>query len=188
MSESMERAHEIQEHGTHGDPFSRNVAVLVAVLAAVLAMTEIGGKGAQNQYLTHHIAVSDDYAFYQAKLLRATVRSSEITILSSLPNAADPAIQARLKEAEEFTERMRDDPEGGGGMKQLMVKAREQEEARDHEEHRYHGFEYAAGGLEIAIVLSSVAVVTHMKPLAMISACIGFVAGLASLAVASGVF
>ncbi len=96
MSDALERAHEIQEHAEHGEAFSRNVAVLVAVLAAALAMTEIGAKSSQNQYLTHHIAVSDDYAFYLAKSIRAAVRSSEVTILSSQPNAADPEIQAHM--------------------------------------------------------------------------------------------
>ncbi len=73
-------------------------------------------------------------------------------------------------------------------MKQLLAKAKEQETARDHAEHRYHGFEYATGGLEIAIVLSSVSVVTRMKPLAIASAVIGLLSGAASLAVALGLY
>ena len=100
MSEAMERAHEtIHEHASHSDRWARGVAVLVSFLAAALALTEIGGKAAQTAYLTHHVAVSDDWAFYQAKNLRAVVRTSEADLLASLPNAADPAIQARIKEA-----------------------------------------------------------------------------------------
>ena len=50
----------------HGDTSARRVAVLIAVLAAALA--DMAEKGAQNEYLTHHVAVADDRAFYQAKI------------------------------------------------------------------------------------------------------------------------
>jgi hypothetical protein len=159
---------------------------MVAVLAAALALTEIGAKSSQNAYLTHHIAVSDDYGFYQAKSIRAAVRSSEITLLSIQPNAAEPQIQGRIKDAETAVARFRDDPTGGEGMKQLLAKAEHDKHIRDHAEHKYHGFEYAAGGLEIAIVLCSVSVVTRMKPLAIAAGGIGLLSGLASAAVALG--
>jgi hypothetical protein len=166
MSESMERAHEtIEEHAHHSDPWARGVAILVSVLAAVLALSEIGGKASQNAYLTHHVALSNDWAFYQAKNLRSVVRTSEADLLASLPNAADPAIQARIKEAQEYSARMRDDPKGGEGMKQLAAKAQAEEIDRDTAEHRYHNYEYAVGALEIAIVLASVSIVTRMRAL-----------------------
>ena len=52
----------------HGDTSARRVAVLIAVLAAALALADMAEKGAQNEYLTHHVAVADDWAFYQAKI------------------------------------------------------------------------------------------------------------------------
>ena len=184
----MERAHEtIEEHADQSDPIARRVAMLVSALAAVLALTEIGGKAAQNAYLTHHIAVSDDWAFYQARNLRAAVRESEIAMLSNLPNSQDPAIQARIKESEVYIARMRDDTKGPG-MKQLADKAREQEDAREVAAHRYHNFEYAAGGLEIAIVLASVSVITRVKPLAFGAAAIGAASAAVSLSVATHLF
>jgi hypothetical protein len=189
VSESMERAHEtIEEHASHSDPWARGVAVLVSVLAAVLAITEIGGKAAQNAYLTHHIALSNDWAFYQAKNQRAIIRTSEADVLASLPNAADPSIQARIKEAQEYSARMRDDPEGGQGMKQLAVTAEQQEAERDVAEHRYHSYEYAVGALEIAIVLASVSIVTRIRGLTFGAAAIGAAAAVASLGIAANLF
>ena len=164
------------------------VAVLVSILAAVLAMTEIGGKAAQNAYLTHHVALSNDWAFYQAKNLRSVVRTSEADLLASLPNAADPAVQTRIKEAKEYAARMRDDPVGGEGMKQLAVTAQEQETARDAAEHRYHSYEYSVGALEIAIVLASVSIVTRMRALTIGAAVIGGIAAAASLGIAANLF
>lgn len=184
MSELTERAHEtIEEHG-HSDSWARGVAVLVSVLAAALALTEIGGKAAQNAYLTDHVELSNNWAFYQAKNLRAVVRTSEADLLASLPNAADPAVQARIKEAQDYVVRMRDDPAGGEGMKQLAVTAKQQEERRDEALHRYHSYEYAVGALEIAIVLASVSVVTRMRPLTIGAGCIGAAAAAGALGIA----
>jgi hypothetical protein len=189
MSESVERAHEaIEEHASHADPWARRVAVLVSVLAAVLAIAGIGAKASQNAYLTYHIALSNDWAFYQAKNLRAVVRTSEADLLASLPNADDPAIQARIKEAKEYNERMRDDPKSGDGMKQLAAKAQEEEAARDEAWHRYHGYEYAVGALEIAIVLASVSVVTRIRGLTYGAAVIGIAAAATSVAIATNLF
>jgi hypothetical protein len=189
VSEAIERAHEtIEEHAPHSDRWARGVAVLISVLAAVLAMSEIGGKAAQNAYLTHHIALSNEWAFYQAKNQRAIIRTAEADVLASLPNAADPAIQARIKEAHTYIARMQDDPEGGEGMKQLAVTAKLQEVERDEAVHRYHSFEYAVGALEIAIVLASVSIVTRMRPLTLAAAVIGALASAASLGIATNLF
>jgi hypothetical protein len=185
MNEIAEKAHEtIHEHADHNDPWARGVAVLVSALAAALAITEIGAKSTQNEYLTQHIAVSDDWAFYQARNLRATVRNAEAETLASLPNAADPAVAARIKDAQTYVERMRDDPKAGDGMKQLAVQAHAREEVRDAAFHRYHIYEYAAGALEIAIVLSSVSVVTRIHALTFAAGGIGGIAGLVALGVA----
>ncbi len=189
MSEAMEKAHEtIHEHASHSDPWARGVAILVSVLAAVLAITEIGGKQAQNAYLTHHIALSNDWAFYQAKNLRAAMRNAEADLLASLPNAADPAIQARIRTANEYAARMRDDPQGGEGMKQLAAAAQQQETVRDEAEHRYHSYEYAVGALEIAIVLASVSVVTRIRTLTFGAAAIGALAALAAVGIAANLY
>ena len=189
MSESLERAHEaIEEHEKHSDPWTRRVAVLISALAAVLAMTEIGGKAAQNAYLAHHIALSNDWSFYQAKNLRAVMRTSEADLLASLPNAQDPAIQARMKEAQTYSERMRDDPQGGEGMKQLAATAQDEEVRRNEAEHRYHSYEYSVGALEIAIVLASVSVVTRIRGLTYAAAVIGALAAAASFGISTNLF
>jgi hypothetical protein len=189
LSEAMERAHEtIEEHAHHSEPRARNVAILVSMLAAVMALSEIGGKAAQTEYLTAHVALSNDWAFYQAKNLRSVVRTSEAELLASMPNAADPAIQARIKEAQDYAARMRDDPEGGEGMKQLAATARTEEAERNAAAHRYHSYEYTVGALEIAIVLASVSVVTRVRALALGAAAIGAAAAVGSLGVAVHLF
>ncbi len=187
MNETYEHAREtVEEHARENDSWARGVAVLVSFLAAALALTGIGEKSAQNDYLTSHIAVSDEWALYQAKNQRAAIRTSEIAVLESLPNAADAAVQTRIKEANDYVARMHDDPAGGDGMKQMAEKAKVREAERDAHFHRYHAFEYAAGSLELAIVLASVSVVTRVRWLAIGSGLFGAAAAAGSAAVALG--
>jgi hypothetical protein len=189
VSKIAEEAHEtIHEHGGHANPFAKRVAVLVSALAAALALTEIGAKSTQNEYLKNHIAISDDYAYYQARGVRALVKESEAKLLSRLQSADDPKVQADIQADKEYVERMRDDPKTGDGMKQLLVRAKELEEKREESFHHYHIYEFCGGAMELAIVLASVAVVTQIAPLALAAGAIGGVASVVAGIVALGVF
>jgi len=170
--EGLEHAHHATEHG---DSSARWIAVLVAVLAAALAITELGEKSSMTAYLTRHIALSDDYAYYQEKHVRLTTRQTEEEVLLSLPNAADPAIQARIKASRDEQARLLDSPKTGQGMKQLQALADEEKEARDHAAHLAHHLEISVGGLQIAIVLASVSIVTRVRALAWGGAGLGLV-------------
>lgn len=181
MSETIEHAregieHAHEGHSPHVDTTARRIAVLIAVLAAALALADMGEKSAQNAYLTHHIAVSDDYAFFQAKNVRATTWAAQAGILANLPNGADAGPQAEIKRAKETEARLRDEP-GGDGMKQLSERAEANKMARDEAFHRYHQFELVVGALQISIVLASVAVVTRIVALAIGAGVVGAIAG-----------
>jgi hypothetical protein len=180
MSESIEQAREGMHHahhepGLHADTMARRTAMLIAILAVVLALAEMGEKGAQNEYLTHHIALSDDWAFYQAKNARATAWAAEAGILANLPNAADAGPQAEIRRARDNETRLRDEPQGEG-MKQLAERAKGNQAARDAALHRYHELELVVGALQIAIVLASVAVVTRIAALAIGAGAVGAIA------------
>jgi hypothetical protein len=189
MSDSIDTARETMEHAHHETPDSpaRKIAVLVAVLAAALALAEMGEKGAQNAYLTHHITASDDWAFYQAKTVRANLYTTQADLLDSLPNAADPAVHAR-SEADRATARRLEDDDKTIGRKQLLAKAQASEQRRDAAFHRYHLFEIVVSALQIAIVLASVSVVTRVIALAFGAAILGGAASLFALAVAFELF
>jgi hypothetical protein len=192
MSDSIDFAKEGIEHAhhhesIHNDRFARRVAILVSCAAAILAIAEMGEKGAQNEYLTHHVSLSDDWAFYQAKTVRWTTLLADVAMMQSLPNASDPAVQTRIAAQQAEAARLNDD-EKTLGRKQLEARAERQTEERAHAFHRYHLFEYVVGALQIAIVLASVSVVTRTLPMAWFAAGMTAVAGLAGLAVAAGLF
>jgi hypothetical protein len=191
MSETIEHAKEAIEHAhhaTHGgghddDHFARNVAILVAVLAAALAIGEMGEKSAQNAYLTYHVTASDDWAFYQAKNIRSNLYSLHADLLESLPGNTDPAVRKKIEAARGVAHRL-DDDEASLGRKQAAVKARASEQQRDRAFHIYHMYELVVGALQIGIVLSSVAIVSRMKALAGAAGLLGAAATAAGLAVA----
>lgn len=187
MSEIEERLKELAEKAEGGDGWARGVAVLVSVLGAALAVTGIAEKASQNEYLAAHIQASDDWSFFQAKNQRIAIRTAEVSVLQSLPTASDAPVQARIKAAQDYITRARDDPQSNDGTKQLQEQAHEREHARDHALHRYHGYEYAAGALELAIVLASVSVVIRSRPLTYGASLLGVCGILLALAVRVGV-
>ena len=174
--EQIDAAHEGHEKHGESDRWPRIMAVTVSFLAASLALAELGAKSSQTAYLTHNISASDTWNSYQAKNLRASLWNSQAALLESLPNTADPAIQARIKTAQSEEARMRDEPATGDGMKQLREKAKGQEEDRELAFHSYHGFEHTSSVLEISIVLASVSVITRIRALGVAAGAVGLLA------------
>ena len=67
--ESMEHA----EHAEHASGENRKIALLIAVIALCLALSETLGKGAQTESISKNVQPSNLWAFFQAKSIRRTV-------------------------------------------------------------------------------------------------------------------
>jgi len=179
--EHHEKAHEAA-HGHHGTSRSKRIGILISVLAALLAMVEIGGKSAQTNAMVANLESSDLWAFFQAKTIRMTVlQTSADTLELTRPPGLDAAKAAASdKQAAEWraaAKRYDSDPEKNEGRKELAARAKAAEERRDHMLAAYHLYEYGAGAIEIGIVLASAAVVTGILGLAFLSAGFGAVGG-----------
>src|SRR4030081_3898992 len=59
-------------HG-HLEGSNKNIAILIAILAAFLAIAETGAKSSQTAVLTEHVEATNQWAFFQAKTVRQTV-------------------------------------------------------------------------------------------------------------------
>lgn len=174
-----------QAHGAAHEavPHGRRAAIVIAVLAAALAICELQAKKAQVGTLTRFIAASDTWAQYQAKSDRRTTYSQTADVLDSLPSAADPTVHDRIAAARKSAERMRSDP-GADGMEQLSTRARGLERERDVHAERQERLEVASGGLQLAIVLTSVSVVTEIGMLLLVGGGLGLASAAYALAVA----
>lgn len=172
VHETRERI-EHAEHASHQD--RKRAALLIIILAVALAIIEMAGKEAQFASIAHNIVSSDTYAFYQAKTIRVTMLRTAIENAEMF--GSDPAhAEAREKQLATWKaeiNRLDSDPTTKEGRKELLERARSLEEQRDEEERSYHHFEYAAAGLQLAIVVASAAVITEMTLLEIISAAIG---------------
>ncbi|MDR3522592.1 MAG: DUF4337 family protein [Acetobacteraceae bacterium] len=183
-------AHESGEHGhghgsVHPERHPRQMAVVIAALAACLALAEMGEKAASSAYITGHVTVSDTYAFLQARNIRAGVLIAAADTIDSTPGI-DAAAHERVAKLRAEADRLLDDPTGGEGRKQLLERAKEETELRDHARHRDHQYEAATGALQIAIVLASVSIVTRSRFLSYTGGALGVMASLFAIGVHFG--
>ena len=172
------------------DRFKKRAAVTIAVMAMLLAITGLGGSNAGKDMVNNNIQASNLYAFYQAKYARQVsfqLAASDLELAlvrdAAMPPEAKAAIEKRIKEYRDTAARYESDPKEKDGKKEILAQAREAEAARDVAARRDPYFDYAEALLQIAIVLSSVAIIATSAPLLLIGNVLG---GLATLLMLNG--
>ncbi|MBR1091552.1 DUF4337 domain-containing protein [Bradyrhizobium manausense] len=168
--ESMEHA----EHAEHASGENKKIALLIAVLALFLAISETLGKGAQTESISKNVEASNLWAFFQAKSIRRTVvqtaaEQGKLTLGGATDEATKAAVQKQIDDWQKTAARYRSEPETGEGTEQLAEKAKEAEHQRDEATAKYHHFELASAAFQIGIVLASATIITGMLPLAWIA-------------------
>ena len=163
-------------HG-HVETSNKKIALLVAVLAAALAISEMGGKSSQTNALLSHAEASNLWNFFQAKTIRQTVvrtaaDEAEATFKDN-PQGAPAAMKTQTERWRQTAQRYETEPETGEGRKELMARAKAKEEHRDKSLAAYHMFEYASAGFQLAIVLAGAAALTSVAWLTFISLGLG---------------
>ena len=92
--ESMEQADQAKE-ASHEN---RNIALLIAVIALCLALSETLGKGAQTDSISKNVEASNLWAFFQAKSIRrTTVQTAAEQSKLGLGAAGDEATKAAVQ-------------------------------------------------------------------------------------------
>ncbi len=167
--ESMEHA----EHAEHASGSNKKIALLIAVLALFLAISETLGKGAQTEAISKNVEAANLWAFFQAKSIRRTVvvtaGEQGKLALAAADEAQKPAVQKQIDDWAKTAARYRSEPETGEGTEQLAEKAKHAEHARDEATAKYHHFELASAAFQIGIVLASATIITGMLALAYVS-------------------
>ena len=168
--ESMEQA----EHAEHASGENKKIALLIAVIALCLALSETLGKGAQTESIAKNVEASNLWAFFQAKSIRRTVvqtasEQSKLSLGTISDDAAKAAVQKQIDDWQKTAARYRSEPETHEGTEQLAERAKHAEEERDLAEAKYHHFELASAAFQIGIVLASGTIITGIAALAWIS-------------------
>ena len=162
----MEKLHEaIREELEHeGGRFLKRIALTTAILAALAAIASLRAGATVNEALVLkteaarlQAEASDQWAFYQAKGLKAAVQ--EASSNSWIAIGKEPP----AKYAED-QKRYRDE--------QVEIKARAEEKERERDEkskeadhllHRHHGFANSVALFQISIALGAVAALTRNR-------------------------
>jgi hypothetical protein len=168
--ESMEQA----EHAEHASGENRKIALLIAVIALFLALSETLGKGAQTESISKNVEASNLWAFFQAKSIRRTTVQTaadqgRLGLAAATDDATKAALQKQIDDWQKTAARYRSEPETGEGTEQLAERAKHAEHERDEATAKYHHFELASAAFQIAIVLASATIITGMAVLAWIS-------------------
>ncbi|BAL73618.1 DUF4337 domain-containing protein [Bradyrhizobium cosmicum] len=168
--ESMEHA----EHAEHASGSNKKIALLIAVLALFLAISETLGKGAQTESISKNVEGANLWAFFQAKSIRRTVvvtaaEQGKLTLATTTDDALKATVQKQIDDWTKTAQRYRSEPETGEGTEQLAEKAKHAEHERDEATAKYHHFELASAAFQIGIVLASATIITGMFALAYVA-------------------
>ncbi|HET6513815.1 MAG TPA: DUF4337 domain-containing protein [Thermodesulfovibrionales bacterium] len=144
-----------------GKGFTKRVALSTAIVAVLLAITSLGGNKAMKEMLLAQQQSSDQWAFYQSKVVREhfyrTQKIQMETALLERGEAMRPDVrrqyEALLKKAQDEELRY------GEEKKKIEEEARRLEHERDLYRSKDPYFEYAEALLQISIVLASIAII-----------------------------
>jgi hypothetical protein len=164
----MSAHEEVEEHIEHAhNPFDKLVAGSMAIIAACLAVVSVLGGHYNTEKLLTQQKASDQWAYYQAKDIR--LYSAQLGNDTFTQMKADPGVTKKyLADVNRYKRDKAD----------IQEKAREFERERDKMGDEADSFHIGEVFLEVAIVLSSLSILTKRRPLfygGLVSAGIGFV-------------
>lgn len=153
---------------------SQMAALLVAVLAAVLAVTEQGAKHAEIRVQENSIFATDAWGQYQAKSTRSTM-SAEFAGMIGVLGAGDTDLMDRrrqlLDQLKLAQERFENDPTDG--KRAIAKRARDFETQRELALEQTHSYHNGAAAMELGIVLATASAIIRAKPLILMALGIG---------------
>ncbi|HEX6082015.1 MAG TPA: DUF4337 domain-containing protein [Methylomirabilota bacterium] len=152
---------ELHEHAEN--TFSRRVALVTAVYAVVLAIAALGGNHAMKEMLLSQQQSSDQWAFYQAKVIREHLYRGQKLRLEADLAERDATLKPAARDKLEGLLRRLDEEEKryGAEKKDIEKAAKDLEHARDGYALRDPYFLIAEALLQIAIVMSSVSILAR---------------------------
>ena len=145
--------------------FTRRVAITTAIYAVMLAIAALGGNNATKDMLVAQQETSDQWAFYQAKVIREheyriQQKRLEVELAergSSMPPAARQQYETLLTEFAAEAKRYNTEK------KDIEQAAKTLEHQRDVNRSRDPYFDFAEVLLQIAIVISSVSILASSR-------------------------
>jgi len=164
MSEvELPNAEELEE--IKGKKFTRRVALTTAIYAVFLAITSLGGNNAMKEMLLAAQQSSDQWAFYQAKVIREHLyRSQKMRLEIDLIERSERVKPEVKEKLEALLKKLRDEEARyGAEKKEIEREAKKLEHERDVNRNKDPYFDYAEVLLQIAIVMASVSILSASR-------------------------
>jgi len=160
----LPEAEELEEQQVK--PFTKKVALTTAIFAVFLAITSLGGNNAMKEMILAQQQASDQWAFYQAKVIREHLyrqqkQRLELDLLEK--GALKPEVKQRYESL--LQETAKEAARYGVEKKDIKKEAEKLEHERDINRAKDPYFDYAEVLLQIAIVMASIAILAHSRPM-----------------------
>lgn len=167
---------DLNEH--RQDRFTKRVALVTAIFAVILAFCSLGGNNAMKEMLLAQQQSSDQWAFYQSKVIREHMyRIEKLRFEAELlerQNSMRPAV--REKYVLLLNKAAAEESRYAAEKKEIEEAAKRLDAERDRNQKKDPYFDYAEVLLQIAIVMSSISIISLSRPMfffALFSAAIG---------------
>jgi hypothetical protein len=157
--------------GIKNTAFTRRVAITTAVYAVMLAIAALGGNNAMKEMLLAQQQASDQWAFYQAKVIREhayRVQQKRLEV-DLAERGASLAPEVRQQYEALLGEFAAEAKRYGAEKKDIEQDAKKWEHERDVNRKKDPYFDFAEVLLQIAIVMSSVSILATSRLLYGIS-------------------
>jgi hypothetical protein len=146
--------------------FGKKVALFTAIYAVILAICALGGNNSMKEMLLAQQEASNQWAYYQAKNIREYLNKIEKdrleTQIVERGNTMKPAAlkhyKAEIQKVSSEEARLSKDKQA------ILVEAKKQEHERDVNRAKDPYFDFGEALLQIAIVMSSVAIIAGSRP------------------------
>lgn len=163
-------------HEQSENKFNKRIALVTAIYVVILAITSLGGSNAAKEMMLAQQEASNYWSFYQAKAIREHLYKSQAYLLKGI-SVGKPSVEflKSLQFLEDESARMASDK------KEIEPKAKEAEETRDLNMKKDPYFDYAEVLLQIAVVLSSIAILSQAHIMFWMSLITAIMGGVLSL-------
>jgi hypothetical protein len=144
---------EVEEHVHHAhEPFDKIVAATMAIIAALLAVVSVLGQHFITEELLMQAKASDQWSYYQAKDIRRFTAEATRDMLGELKLGSPSGARYDTQAA-----KYRSDTE------KIQEQAREYEHESERAGRKGNQFHFGEIFLEVAIVFSSLAILTKAR-------------------------
>ena len=149
-----------------GMAFTRRVALITAVFAVILAITSLGGNNAMKEMILAQQQSSDQWAFYQAKVIREHLyRAQRLRLEADIIERGSSMKPEVKKHYESMLKKMADEEVRYGAEKKAIEQdAKKLEHEREVNRDKDPYFDYGEVLLQIAIVMASIAILSSSGP------------------------